>query len=222
MTLLRFARRSDAPPPARELLEVADDGSMTGWLSQGPLVGACRGPVPDLEGLRALVEAAARSPVPTPGDAPLDATIDALDVAGREHAWPEHEVVAGPWGDLLAAARTLLLDALPAMPAAAVGLAFPGPDRLRLEHRGGAPLVLELGAAWAEVTRWRDGVPVGSAETRDLRLGRVEAGPGWSAEVPLAVPGGEAGDLLTASAWFVADDEGIHVPVVLTGRGIAG
>ena len=108
-------------------LEVADDGSMTGWLSQGPLVGACRGPVPDLEGLRALVEAAARSRVPTPGDAPLDATIDALDVAGREHAWPEHEVVAGPWGDLLAAARTLLLDALPAMPAAAVGLAFPGP-----------------------------------------------------------------------------------------------
>lgn len=221
MRLLRFARLSDAPPPARELVEVANDGSMTGWLSQGPIVGSCRGRVPDPAGLRALVERAIAVPAPRGGPYPLDATVESLEAGGHELETTVQGTVDGPWGELLAAARSLLDDVLSASPGAAVALVIAAPGGLVLKHRGDGPLALELGAGWAEVTRWRDGAPVGSAEIRGLGAGRVETGPGWSLAIPLRVPDGEPGDLLTASCWFVAVDAGVMVPAVLTGRATA-
>lgn len=218
MTLLRLARLSDAPPPARELLEVGDDGRFSGWRSQGPVVGAFRGTVAGIDGLRGLVERASASSPPGAGDLPLDATVDSLAAAGRELRVAASGTPEGAWGELLRAARTILEDEVPRAPWAAIELLVTHTAPPRLVHRGEAPLVLELGAGWAEVTRWRDGVPAGSAETRDLGAAREEAGPGWSLEVPLAVPEGAASDLVTASAWFVAEDEGVLVPVVLTGR----
>lgn len=221
MTILRYARLSDAPPPARDLLAVADDGTLSGWLSQGPLIGAYGGAVPDLARLRALVDAAGAAPVPDPGTLPLDATVESLEAGGRELRVRDGSVVDGPWGTLLDAVRALVEGELGASPRAALALEIVAPACLRLEHRGTEPLVVELGAAWAEITRWRDEAPIGDASTRSIGLGRVETGPGWSAEIPLATPEGEPGDLLTASAWFVADDAGVHVPVVLTGRATA-
>jgi hypothetical protein len=83
-------------------------------------------------------------------------------------------------------------------------------------------LPIRLESLWFEITRWRDGDPVGSREVSGLGLGRVEAGPGWGQDLPIEDgPAGEPGDLLTASAWFVAEDHGIYVPVVVTGRSTA-
>lgn len=222
MTLLRLARLSDAPPPARELLDVGDDGTLRGWRSQGPLVGACRGAAPDVDRLRALVAAAAAAPVPRAATFPLDATVESLEAGGVELDVTEHTVLDGAWGDLLEAARGLLDDALPTMPLAAVAMVIASPDLVRMEHRGEVALTVELGAARVEITRWRDGTPVGDAEVRGLGLGRTETGPGWTAGIALRGPAGKPGDLLTASAWFVADDGGVLVPVVLTGHATAG
>jgi hypothetical protein len=107
------------------------------------------------------------------------------------------------------------------MPVATLVLVVDEAAGLRLEHRGTGPITAELGSAWLEVTRWREGTPVGSTEVRDLGLDRIEAGPSWTTSIALEVPVGEPGDLLTASAWFVADDAGVYVPVVLTGRATA-
>jgi hypothetical protein len=159
--------------------------------------------------------------VPDAGGYPLDATVETLTVGGTKLVAAVHATISGPWGELLAAARVLLDDVLPGSPSAAVALEILAPGGIRLVHRGDAPLTLELGAGWAEVTRWRDGAPVGDAETHDLGLRRVAAGPGWTADIALPVPAGEPGDLLTASAWFVADDAGVYVPAVLTGRATA-
>ena len=65
---------------------------------------------------------------------------------------------------------------------------------------------------------------MGSAERSVPGLGRVEAGPGWSQVVDLegGPATGEPGDLLTASAAFVAEDAGVFVPVLVTGRIDAG
>jgi hypothetical protein len=221
VSLLRLTRLSAAPPPARDLLRVEEDGSMTGWRSQGDVVGAFAGPAPDLGRLRSLVTAAVGVPPPAhEGAYPHDGTVETLQAGEAEFEVDAHARPDGPWGELLSAARELLDDTLPTMPAGAVALVVAA-GAPRLEHRGERPITLELGSGWAEVTRWRDDAPVGDAETRDLGLGRVEAGPGWSAEVTLRAPDGEAGDLLTASAWFVADDGGVHVPVVVTGRATA-
>jgi len=221
MTLLRLLRLSDAPPPARELLEVADDGTLKGWRSQGPGVGRFAGMAGDLAGLQALVAAAAGAPVPALGTVPMDATIESLEAGGQACRCSVHATPDGPWGELLRAARALLDDVLPSSPVAALALSIEAAGDLRLEHRGDGTLPVELGDAWVEITRWRDGAPVGSTETRSLGLGRVETGPGWSAPVALHAPAGEPGDLLTASVWFVADDAGVYVPAVLTGRATA-
>ena len=222
MTLLRLARLSDAPPPARELLEVGDDGGFRGWRSQGTVVGAFRGTVAGIDELRGLVERASSSTPPDAGDLPLDATVDSLGAAGMELRVAASATPEGAWGELLRAARTVLDDEVPRAPWAAIELLVTATAPPRLVHRGEGPIVLELGAGWAEVTRWRDDAPVGSAETRSLGVDRVEAGPGWSADLPLAIPQGAASDLVTASAWFVAEDEGVLVPVVLTGRAPEG
>ncbi len=220
--MLRLSRLSDAPPPARELLEVADDGTLSGWRSQGPGIGRFGGSAPDIDGLRALIGAAVATPEPEIGRLSLDATIESLEADGRSARFSVHTTPDGPWGALLLAARSLLDDTLPSAPVATLALVIDEGRGLRLEHRGSDPVAVELGSAWAEMTRWRDGTPVGSSEARGIGLGRVEAGPGWSALIAMDVPAGEAGDLLTASAWFVAEDTGIYVPVVLTGRASTG
>jgi hypothetical protein len=179
--------------------------------------------VPDPSGLRALVAGVAGSSPPSAGSLPLDATVDTLAVAGRELEVSANGSVDGEWGALLDACRGLLDDAA-ASPVAAVALVIAGPGELRLEHRGTESLPIELANLWVEVTRWRGDTPVGSAERSVPGLGRVEAGPGWSLAVELegGPAHGEPGDLLTASAAFVAEDEGVFVPVLVTGRSPAG
>jgi hypothetical protein len=221
VSLVRLSRLSDAPPPARELLDVDDDGSVAGWLSQGPAIGRFAGSVPDITGLRGLVDAAAGTDPPSTATFPHDATIDRLRVAGDELVTSDKTTPDGAWGELLAATRALL-DGLVGSPAAAIALEVAGPGLVRLVHRGSDVLPIRLETLTIDVTRWRDDNPVGSKELSGLGLGRVEAGPGWSQDLPIdGGPEGEPGDLLTAVAWFVAEDDGVYVPVLVTGRGTA-
>lgn len=221
MSLVRLSRLSDAPPPARELLDVGDDGSVTGWLSQGPAIGRFAGSVPDLAGLRGLAGAVSGVEPPTQDTFPHDATIDRLRTAEGELVTSDKTTPEGPWGELLATARGLL-DGLAASPVAAIAVEVQGPGLVRLVHRGTDSLPIRLETLSVDITRWRDGDPVGSKEVSGLGLGRVEARPGWSQDVPVdSGPEGGPGDLLTATAWFVAEDAGVYIPVLVTGRATA-
>jgi hypothetical protein len=223
MSLVRFLRLSSAPPPAREKIDVADDGSYTAWRSIDDVVGRFAGSVPDPEVVRGLVAAVAGVAPPALGALPHDATVDSVGAGGQELEVSANGSVEGPWGELLAACRELVAG-VGSSPLAAVALVIDGPGALRLEHRGSASIPVELANLWVEVTRWRGDTPVGSAERTVPGLGRVESGPGWSLPIDLGrgPADGEPGDLLTASAWFVADDGGIFVPVVANGRLTAG
>jgi hypothetical protein len=223
VSLVRLLRLSDAPPPAREVLDVADDGSFTAWRSIHDAVGRFAGSVPDLERLRGLVEAVSGDRPPGVGELPLDATVDSLEAGGHELEVSANASVDGPWGELLAVCREQL-EGVGSSPVAAVALVIEGPGALRLEHRGTEPFPIELANLSVEVTRWRGDTPVGSSERSVPGLGRVEAGPGWTLAVELegGPATGEPRDLLTASASFVAEDAGVYVPVVVSGRASAG
>ena len=108
VTLVRFLRLSDAPPPAREVLEVARDGSFSAWRSIHAAVGRFAGSVPDPAGLRRLVEAVADSSPPRAGSLPLDATVDTVKAGDRELEVGANGSVDGPWGELLEACRALV------------------------------------------------------------------------------------------------------------------
>ena len=142
MTLVDFKRHSDAPPPIRELLAVEDDGLATAWRSNGPAVGRFSGPVADRAGLEAAVDAA-RAAEPPEAALRADAVAERIETGGRQArvaAWLPGD---GPWGPLADACRRLLDEMVTAPTAAIGGVLGPG-ARLRLEHRGDAPLPLEL------------------------------------------------------------------------------
>jgi hypothetical protein len=175
VSLIRLLRLSDAPPPAREIVDVAQDGSMTGWRSIHDAVGRFAGTAPDLEALRALAEATAGMGPPGTPTLPHDATTDNLTTTAGELVVSDKATPDGPWGELLVACRRLL-DEVSRSPVAAVGLVIDGPGRLRLEHRGSEALGIRLETLAFEVTRWRGRDPVGSREVTGPDLGRVEAG----------------------------------------------
>jgi hypothetical protein len=218
MSRVAFARLSDAPPPVREILDVEDDGSWTVWRSVGLAIGRFAGSGEAASGagkrIIALAAAAEADEPPADGNFPPDATVDSIDLGGRSVSVPYRETVGGSWGELLAACRGLLDEALE-HPRAAIGLVVAGPDRVRLEHRGEEPLPIELGSAQVEATVWADGVFV-AAGTGRIKSGRLDAGPGWSLDVQLeGIDPSAKGEAVTFVS-FVADDGGVYIPVVLS------
>lgn len=213
MTAWSFSRLSDAPPPLREQLEVAGDGTFTLWRSVGEVVGRFAGALPDPDAAAALAAAAAEvDPPPGPQLAP-DATVDAVTVAGRQLRTTQHRRPDGPWGDLLALGRDLL-DALVDRPAAAIAASLPSPTLLRLEHRGDGVLPVLLGGATVDVRAWSATDLEAQAYADPPEAGSVDAGPGWSLEVPLPELPLPAGTTLAVDLSFVADDGGVLVPMV--------
>lgn len=213
MTAWSFSRLSDAPPPLREVLDVAGDGTFTMWRSVGEIVGRFSGALPDAGSAGALAaSAAAGDPPPAPELAP-DATVDTVSVGGRSHATTQHRRPDGPWGDLLALGRELL-DTLVDRPAAAVAASLPSPTLLRLEHRGDGTLPVLLGGAVVDVRVWSPTDLVAQAYAEPPAAGAVDAGPGWVLEVPLPELALPAGTTLAVDVSFVADDGGVLVPMV--------
>jgi hypothetical protein len=218
MTMLRFQRLSGYPPPEREMLDIADDGTFTLWRSMGPVVGRFGGKVPDRDELAALVAAVEGSDPPEPGELPADAATETVETDGGTATVEAGEAVDGPWGDLFAAGRKLA-DELRDQPVAAIAIEVDASDGVvRLTQRGDGVLPLELDRARVSARAWKDGRQAGGGTTDELGLGRVEAGPGWSTSIDLPDTDAPSGARLTVEASFVADDEGIYVPVVASAR----
>lgn len=217
MTVVAFRRLSAAPPPERELLTVHDDGRAEAWRSNGAAIGRFAGPVPDLEAFRAAAAAAAGAGAPPSPELPAGASLDEVEIGGVTARFEARDPVEGPWAALVEACRALL-DGLVASPVAAIGLEVSADGGLRLLHRGSDVLPVELSSLRTELVLWRDGTEVTRKGSADHGLGRVEAGPGWSAEVA-APPGAiEGSGRLVATASFVAEDGGVFVPVTVTAR----
>jgi hypothetical protein len=222
MTRVTFSRTSDEPPPLlRERVEIRDDGAWTAWLSTGPAVGRFGGPAdPAAPGARilALAEATAGVAPPDGGKPAFDATIDRVTVDGRTLAIEYRQDVDGPWGELLLECRSFL-DAAASHPLAAVALAIAAPDRARLEHRGSETIGVDLGGARAEGTVWTESGEFLTRGTARLDGGLVDAGPGWSVDVPLqGLDANKPGSLVVSMELTVFDDEGPVVAQLSAGR----
>ncbi len=221
-----FARLSDAPPPAREMLAVAADGSWTAWRSIGAAIGrfagaAGTGAADAGERIVELAEAAAAAEPPRAGELPPDATVDSLEVAGRSATIGSRDEPEGPWGALFAACRGLI-EAATDHPAAAIALVIAGPDRVRLEQRGAGALTVELGEAPVQGAVWTPAGEFVATGTGRLPAGRVEAGPGWSLDVALEGIDAATEGQLVVSVSFVADDGGVYIPVTLAAGQVPG
>jgi hypothetical protein len=192
-------------PAVAESVEVADDGALTGWrsVSDGG-VGWFAGRLPDgeLAAVRALAEE-----TPDPVLAQPDSAQEVLEL---EATGPIP--IAGSTDDLATAARQLL-DRLTDFPLAAVAVSFVAPDVARLVHRGTNPVRLDLGVVAVRATAWRGYYePAGDWSGVVEGPGEVEAGPGWTYDVPLELDA--AGDVVIHLAVDLAILSGpIRVPV---------
>ena len=214
--LVSFARIAVSPPPLRELLAVQADGTAMAWRSNGPAVGRFRGRVESIEDLRAAVDGAAVAE--GLGEGPLELVPDAaweeVAAGGRTARFAADDNVDGPWGALRDRCRTLL-DAVSQSPTAAIVVLVDAEGHVRLEHRGDGTLPLELGSLQVALTLWRDGREAAKG-AGGTSAGRVEAGPGWSLDIPNASIDLDGGGQLVAVASFIAEDEGVFVPVAST------
>jgi hypothetical protein len=213
--LVEFRRLSDTPPPERELLEVADDGTATAWRSNGAAIGRFAGPVADASDLRTFVAAAREADPPEPGEVPPGASVETIETGGATGRVVSRRQVAGPWAPLVEACRAILGEIVES-PVAAIGLVLAADGGMRLEHRGTEPLAVELASLAGGLKLWRDGVQVGGGPARGPDADRVEAGPGWALELALSDLDTTGGGILVGEVTFVADDGGVYVPVRLS------
>jgi hypothetical protein len=210
--LVAFRRIGGRWPPEREMLEVDADGDARLWRSIGHVVGRFAGPVPNFAELRDLVKTAENADPPTPAAVPPDAPVEELEAGGRKFHFEEGVDPDGPWGKLANTCRRLMTTLMDKQ-LAVIRIESHGVGSIRLEHAGSGKLTVELDEAKATLELWRDGKVASQAEAGPLGGGRVEAGPDWSLEID--VPGIDAtgGGRLTSRVTFVADDEGVFVPM---------
>jgi hypothetical protein len=174
-------------PAVAESVEVADDGALTGWrsVSDGG-VGwfAGRLPAAELAEIRARVAAAGAAPPSAPprpetAQEVLElAATGPVSIAGVKDG-------DGDWQRLATASRRLL-DRETDFPRAAVAVSHAGPRLARLAHRGTDPVRVDLSTVAVRATAWRGYYePAGDWSAVVRGPGEVEAGPGWTYDVPL-------------------------------------
>lgn len=187
MTALTFYRNSGATMPATaENVELADDGSFTGWRSVAPTVGFFAGRLPEAEltTIRAAVEGVGDA---TPGLPPPGAVVETLQLPGRDPLVVTGVQSGEPLSALVEAVRSLLDTAMLDAPRAAVGLELAATPRL--VHRGTEPLELDLATVQLRANFWRGYYePAGEAGEALAGPGRVTAGPGWALDLPPVTP----------------------------------
>ena len=233
MSLVAFERYGDRFPPERELLSVEADGSFRMWRSFGAAAaGRFAGAVADVAALADLAERALAADPPGAGTVEADGSVEIVTAGAVKVEVEAGARVPGPWGELLARLRQLL-DELVSQPLATVGGRLDRGGAFHLEHGGSAVLPLELGHLRVRVVRWSGGVEAAVAEGSPGGLGHVEAGPGWALDVPFdgvvvgggrdgggdggdGDGGGGGGGRVVGTATFVAVDDGVYVPVVVT------
>lgn len=187
--MLRFFRNDGATTPATaEYVEVAEDGAITGWRGVAPVVGWFQGRLSDTA-WDALGAHIARVGAVDPGPPPPGAATETLELPGRDPVVVSGVGSDGPLGGLVSDARRLLDVTMLNRPRAAVALEVG--RSARLVHRGRDPLTLDLAAVTVQAHHWRGYYePAGSA-TEVLTGDRVEAGPGWTLDLPaITAPAG--------------------------------
>jgi len=219
--ILRFHLADSRQVPARaEMVEVADDGAISGWRTVSTRgVGWFAGVLPEdeLATLDSVVSAVAGLAPPTGLAAPGSPT-ETLELGGSGPISVAPVVDSDPdaWGRLVAVARRLL-ERLTDFPRAAVGISLPAADRARLEHLGTDPLELDLATVAVRATAWRGYYePAGDWTGAVAGPERVEVGPGWTYGLDLGLEYEPSADVtlhVSASFGIVAGDRSVPVRV---------
>ncbi len=217
--ILRFhlADSRQVPAPA-EMVEVGDDGAISGWRTVstrgvGWFAGVLR--EDELTGLNSAVSAVDGLAPPAGLAAPGSPT-ETLELGDSGPNAVAHigDSGADAWSRLVAEARHLL-ERLTDFPRAAVGISLPAADRARLEHLGTDPLELDLATVTVRATAWRGYYePAGDWTGAVAGPERVEARPGWTHDLELGLEYEPAADVtLHVSATFaiVAGDRSVPV-----------
>lgn len=217
MSGLAYRRVAGGREPVRDVVWARDGEPASAWRSRGAIVGRFAVPAEAAARVRdAIVAARAAAPPVGPSTLPSDRLAEYVTLDDASMAVDAGAQVPGTWGELLAACRAALDE--PGEPIAAVTLVPEPPARVRLEHRGSAPLELGFGALSVAIRWAQDGAETGYASAR-RNGGVVAAAPGWTEtlelEPPLiATPAGEG----IATASFSIRDEGVWIPVSLEVR----
>jgi hypothetical protein len=219
--ILRFHLADSRQVPARaEMVEVADDGAISGWRTVSTSgVGWFAGVLPgdELAALDSAVSAVDGLAPPSGLPAPVAPT-ETLELGAAGPVAVAHVLDSDPepWGRVVAAARQLL-ERLTDFPRAAIGISVPAADRARLEHLGTDPLELDLATVTVRATAWRGYYePAGDWSGAVAGPERVEVGPGWTHDLDLGLQHDRSpGTTLHVSATFaiVAGDRSVPVQV---------
>ena len=217
-SLVTFARVAMSPPPLRELLDVRPTarrpaGARTVRSSDGSPAARTRS---SRWARRSPIVAAGTERATAPLELVPDAAWEEVTAAGQTARFAADDEVDGPWGAVVDRCRSLL-DEVSESPVAAIAIVLGTDGHVRLEHRGDGTLPVELGSLQVSLTLWRDSREAARAAT-GMSVGRVEAGPGWALDVTDASIDLQGGGTLVAVASFIADDDGVFVPMALTGH----
>ena len=185
--IVRLFRTGGFPPPANEKVVTVDDGRLAVWRSTdvstaGSFVGQLS--PAESEAIQALARRCVEAGDLTEAPAP-DAAIDTLMLDGAKAEVGHLDRPDGPWGALLDLLRPLF-DRTD-QPHAAVGLVVaPAGDGASLRHLGSEVLRIDLSklrvaaglrAPAGEVAGAWDNAPAADS-------GVIDAGPGWTLELP--------------------------------------
>jgi hypothetical protein len=194
--LIRLHRVGGRPPVDDELVEIADDGSVSvrrtisrAAAPQGP-VGRFRDHL-DGEAAKRIREeatvAAAAGNVDLP--VPAGAARDDVEVPGGRAVGPAGAALPVGWMDLATSLRALLTSVL-GHPAAALEATVDKSAVLELRHLGSDPVDLDLSGLVVRVSTWRDDRMIDAVESRPAGPRAIVAARGWrqSIEVQLATP----------------------------------
>jgi hypothetical protein len=208
--MLRFYRNDGSTSPATaEYVELLDDGRFTGWRGVASAVGWFGGALEaaECDGVRALISGLGDVVLEPPPPGP---TVETLELPDRDPLVVTGVDVDGPLGPLVDRSRRLL-DDLVNSPRAAVALGAGSPPRL--VHRGTDPLQVDLSTVAVRAYHWK-GYYEPAGEASEVLAGeRVEAGPGWTLDLPALnpPPGDDITTHVTVDFAIVAD--GTVVPV---------
>jgi hypothetical protein len=210
-------------PADNETLEIRSDASFTLWRSNAEAVrpaapiGRFTGTVPDFEVLQKLARAAGAVALE---DAPFppDAAVETVGLETSRHQWAEPSVLPAPWAALASRLRELLVT-LTEQPAGAVALQREGATA-RLVHLGPDVIELNLRDVELRAVHWNED---GTAE-EDWRLplegqgqDAIEAGTGWSLDLPLSQNGVRPGGALYVDNLLAFDGQFWTACVLVSG-----
>lgn len=185
--IVRLFRTGGFPPPANEKVVTVDDGRLAVWRSTdvsaaGSFVGQLS--PAESEAIQALARRCVEAGDLTLAPAP-DAAIDTLMLDGAKADVGNLDRPDGPWGELLDLVRPLF-DRTD-QPHAVVALEVaPAGDRASLRHLGGEVLRIDLSKL--RVGARLTGPIAGAAGAWEAEAsgesGPVDAGPGWTYDLP--------------------------------------